>query len=276
MNQGHHSFAARQRARVLASTVAAWLCVAPSALPQIMSTARPEISIAGSHYKVLDRVVFDDAIVFKRPDSNRAPGGSTVPGGSVPLGDLGDGGVGCVDMHSLPSESVRQTFARIPGDKSPSLFASVTSVRLAPSRKEGTFEIALFNPCGPWIAVPIADRIHAADVDLTDVRRLSLHLYTDVVRNESWELFLFGIAITPESYRLLGLDEAIILVVPFKSADEIDTQNGPEGLELRSLEMAGWYDSGSYSKSDMAYHQLSRQYRVPTVRGSRSASASAN
>ena len=153
-------------------------------------------------------------------------------------------------------------------DKSPSLFASVTSVRVAPDRKEGTFEIALFNPCGPWIAVPIAERMHPADVDLAGVRRLSLRLYTDEVRNEGSELLLFGIATTPDSYRLLRLDDAIILVVPFKSTEEIDTRSGPEGLELRNLEMVGWYDSGFYSKSDMTYHQQSRQYRVPTVRGS--------
>lgn len=255
---------------MLRLAVAASLCVAPAAFAQITSTVGTDISIAGEHYKVLGRVLFDEAIVFKPPDLNVARRELKVPGASVPAGELGDGGVGCLDRQLLPSESVQQTFARIPGENSPSLFASVTGVRLAPNRKEGTVEIALLNPCGAWIAVPIAVRMPVRDVELTRIRRLSLRLQTDAVRNgtESWELFLFGIANTPDSYRLLGLDDAIILVVPFKSTEEIDTRKGPEGLELRSLEMFGWYDSGFYSKPDMAYHQQSRQYRVPTVRGS--------
>jgi hypothetical protein len=233
----------------------------------ISPESSPRVLIDNQLFQVIDRVAIDDAEAFKGVES---AGNSARPInlGSVPPGDLGDGGVGCVERKPAAKEAVEQTFARLPGERSPSLFAAIAGLHLSANGKGGRLEIALFNPCGPWIAVPISRNKRVGIGGSYDLNRLSLRFSaiagTRVV--QVLDLSFFGRDTVPDSYKVVGLNQAVLLTVPFKwSVASNDTEQRRElPSQVQGLELVGWYDSGAYSAQNHTYRQITRPYRVPS------------
>jgi hypothetical protein len=194
----------------------------------------PSITIFENRYKVVDRITFTDPIPFKAP---------AVVHGGVPLGQP-SGFVGCNGKAASLPEPPARTFERVPGENSPSLFAAVVKVRVAGSPDEGIIEVALLNPCGGWIAVPIADTRDSGDYSAVGHNRVSLEFSVSTKGKGtllSSGLVLAGAAENEDTYRVLGLAEAIVLEIPFKDLTTLRVVVKDGAASTQNLDMDAQY-----------------------------------
>jgi hypothetical protein len=222
-----------------------------------------EVVIDHQAYKVTARVVLSPDDTAQTPKDEGCVitkiSRDSKSGCRVPAGRIGDGGVGCIRRLSTPSESVTKTFARIPGERSPSLFSAITRIDLSQDGKGGVVEVALFNFCGGWIFVPISPTPKLGAADSLTLRRISLQL-SKTMKSEA---FLYGSPEVPGSYRVLGLNQSVVILVPFTWSSDADRST--QGRDGNHVQMDAMYDSGFYSSSDKTYNVNSREYRVPST-----------
>ena len=170
--------------------------------------------------------------------------------------------MGCGGTTSLLAEPIAQTFARVPGKDAPNLFASIVGILISKRYEKGKFEIAFEGSleiaiiaCGPRIIVPVGREDKIKNGSSYDFNRISLSFSVD---KKLARLVLVGTPTKPETYRIAGLDEVVLLVVPFKSTD---------GLKLEKTQstasIEGEYALGSYSAVNNVYTVSTKRDIVP-------------
>lgn len=239
------------------------------------AVGRSEFQLEGKSYKIVDRIVLENVSTLREPQKHpvlppctvvRKTSGASAPC-NIPAGTPGDGGVMCLDAKASLPEPAAQTFSRIPGKDGPSLFASLVSVHTRRDSDSGAAEIILFNPCDPWIAVPIAQANQFSGATVRTLNRLSIRLKIDARDTRLSAVDLVGMDTRPETYRLLRLDEAILLVVPLKACRRLVSKKraGDSHPEVQNIGIEGWYDSVTYSPGSDTYRPNIRPYRVSSA-----------
>lgn len=223
-------------------------------LPPTPVEVRSQISIGETIYKIKDRIVLDEAMVFREPQT---PTTSLCLNKEqdcrIPAGRIA-GLVPCESgSASLATESLTQTFGRVPGKDSPNLFASILSVHLS-SPTYGELEIAVLA-CGPRVAIPVQQGAMLASGSSFDFNRVTL---SASVKNSVAGFTLFGVRTLPETYRVVGMHEGIVFVVPFKNLNGLDIERAGDankGLTRNLHLLEGDFVSGSYSDTHRRYEQ---------------------
>jgi len=229
------------------------------------------IKIGNTSYKVVDRVVINDALVFRKPVKVKPPSclvqrvtRDPNPKGCIPAGRISYGGILCGPVFQQPEESLAQTFARIPGKDAPNLLARIVGIHISRERTEGTLLIAVIA-CSSRIAVPVAGYEQLKRESSNSFNRLSLSISGN---KRTAQLVLLGTATTPATYRIAGMNEVVLLVVPFKSLKGLKIEKTTDGkaAQTRSIDLIdGEYDLGSYSAADKTYTKAVSRDIVPPV-----------
>ncbi len=228
-----------------------------------------DLKVGDKTYKIVDRIVLPHALVFRKPqppkghpcrimiDAHNDEKNCSIPAGRPSYGILGCGAT----VSSFP-EPIAQTFARVPGKDTPNLFALIVGVHGAKKRSEGELVIAVLS-CGPRIAVPtVQDGAHENGLSY-NFNRISLSISGS---NRVAELALQGIETRPETYRIAGMNEAILFVVPFKALHDlkIEKEVGSDKPQTRSVDLLdGEFVLGSYSSQDNRYTETIEREVVP-------------
>lgn len=152
----HHAFSP------LLAIGVVWLLVVSAHSETRPTVGDSTIKVGETSYKVVDRVVIGDAVVFRKPLAVKEPPctvrrvtSKPEPKGCIPSGRVSYGILGCGPLSSQQTESISQTFARVPGKDAPNLFASIVGMHVSRKRTDGTLLVAIIA-CGPRIAVPVA------------------------------------------------------------------------------------------------------------------------
>jgi hypothetical protein len=168
----------------------------------------------------------------------------------------------CDGAVSSTPETVAQTFGRVPGQYSPSLFASILGIYLSKKHSEGELEIVILA-CGPWIAVPVQQEGPLEGGVSFNFNRLSLSVSSG---KRVAGFSLFGIETRPETYRIAGMNEAVIFVVPFKALDGLSIQKNEGSLKTQTENvhlLEGDFASGTYSARSGRYNEKIDRDVVP-------------
>jgi hypothetical protein len=229
-----------------------------------------DIKVGDTTYKVVDRIVLPNAVVFHKPqnpkghpcrrvtrDPHKNDENCGIPAGYASYGILGCGGA----VSPIP-ETTAQTFARVPGKDAPNLFASIVGVHISKKNNEGELEIAVLA-CGPRIAVPIVQDVPHENGSSYKFNRIALSV-SDSKRVA--EFALRGIETRPETYRIAWMNEAVLFVVPFKALDtlKIEKEEGADEAQTRSIDLLhGEFVLGSYSAQNNRYTENIKREVVP-------------
>ena len=222
--------------------------------PPIPVEVRSEINIGETIYKIKDTIVLDEAMVFREP---HPPTPSLCLNNEkdcrIPAGRIA-GLIPCeIGSSSSTTESLTQTFGRVPGKDSPNLFASILSVHLS-SATDGELKIAVLA-CGPQVALPVQQGAMLANGSSFDFNRVTVSVSG---RNSVAGFTVFGIETQPETYRVVGMHEAIVFVVRFKNLDGLNIEkegNANKGQPQTLHLLEGDFVSGSYSATHRRYEQ---------------------
>jgi hypothetical protein len=136
------------------------------------------------------------------------------------------------------------------------------SVHAAKKHNEGELEIAVLA-CGPRIAVPVALDDPHEHRSSYNFNRISLSFSGG---KRVAEFALRGIETRPETYRIAGMNEAVLFVVPFKALDglKIEKQEGAGEAQTRSVDLVdGKFVLGEYSAQDNRYTENIEREVVP-------------
>jgi hypothetical protein len=256
-------------ARIIASTLLMLACLAARATYSEQTPA--DIEVGNTIYKVVDRIVLADALVFHKPqnstrhpciahhvtmDGNKDGKNCSVPGGRPSYRVLGCGGT-----VSFVPETPAETFARVPGRDAPNLFASIVGAHIG-KHNEGELEIAILV-CGLRIAVPVLQDRPNKGRSSYRFNRLSLRISGP--RGVA-ELTLGGIETRSESFRIAGMNQAVLFIVPFKALGplKIERDEGFNHPQTQSIDLlSGKFELGSYSASDKRYTEDTEREVVP-------------
>ena len=260
--------------RSLASALLILACFAAAVAHSgpVQAEKNSDIQVGNTTYKIVDRIVLANVVVFHNPQNpkgqpctirhvtlNRTENERDC---GVPAGRSSESILGCGGAVSSISETTAQTFARVPGKDAPNLFASIVSVHTTKKHNEGELEIAVLA-CGPRIAIPIAPDGPYEQGSSYKFNRISLSVSGS---KRVAEFALRGIETRPETYRIAGMNEAVMFVVPFKALDnlQIEMGRGIDEAQTRSIELRhGEFVLGSYSAQNNRYSQGIERDVVP-------------
>jgi len=217
------------------------------------------VQVGETTYQVVDRIVIRRALVLRKPQAHQLPPcarrrvsdpTSCVIGGAESYGILG-----CMSTANLPEEPVDKTLARLPGRDAPNLFVEIMEVYLTKKRTSGTLRVAV-TACGPRVAIPIAEKDEVNAESRGSFNRLLLSFSTG---HKLAHLALLGIAAKPETYRVAGMNQAVLFDVPFKSAAGMSIEESRDGETTRSIQVSGAFEVSSYAGAKMSYKKASRE-----------------
>jgi hypothetical protein len=80
------------------------------------------------------------------------------------------------------------------------------------------------------------------------------------------ELALKGIEARPESYRIAAMNQAVLIVVPFKALDSLKIEKGDwaDQMQTQSIDLLdGEFSSGRYSATDADHTKIIEREVVP-------------
>jgi hypothetical protein len=260
--------------RSVASTLLTLACLAGLVAHSeaVSAEANSDIKVGDTTCEIVDPTVLANAVVFHKPrnpkgqrcivrlvtmDPHNNEKNCGIPAGHLSYGILGCGGA----VSSIP-EPIAQTFARVPGTDAPNLFASIVGVHAAKKRNEGELEIAVLA-CGPRVTVPIVEDGAHENGSSYNFNRISLSVSGS---KRVAEFTLQGIETRPGTYRIAGMNEAVLFVVPFKALDglKIEGEAGAGEAQTRSVDLLdGEFVSGSYSARDNRYTENVERDVVP-------------
>lgn len=257
--------------RSLASTLLTLACLAGLVAhgEAVSAETDSDLKVGDTTFKIVDRIFLAHALVFRKPHPPKGhPCRVTVnphnkeKNCGIPAGRPSYGILGCGAIVSSGPEPIAQTFARVPGKDAPNLFALIVGLHAAKKQSEGELVIAVLA-CGPRIAVPtVQDGAHENGSSY-NFNRIS---FTVSGGNRVAEIALQGIETRPETYRIVGMNEAVLFVVPFKALDglKIEKEVGSDEVQTRSVELLyGEFVLGSYSSGDNRYTETTEREVAP-------------
>ena len=136
------------------------------------------------------------------------------------------------------------------------------SVQVGKKHNEGELEIAVLT-CGPRIAVPVMQDESRKNGSPSNFNRISLRILGG---KRVAELTLKGIEARPESYRIVAVNQAVLLVVPFKALKglKIEKRESPDEMQTRSVDLLdGAFALVTYSAADTRNTETIEREVVP-------------